>query len=700
MDRALSLPSLRDDLRLLGAGAERDGSPGWTILDPARNRFFRIGWLEFELLSRWDAGDADSIASQVSAETTLSADRGDVEALTRFLERHQLIAARDARGTARLESIRRHQRHGILRRLLHNYLFFRIPLVRPQRFLQRTLPVAAVFMQPATLALIGIAGLVGLALAARQWDSFTASLAAAFTPAGVFGFLCALAVAKSLHELGHAYVATRAGVRVAHMGMAFVVMWPMLYTDTGETWKLADARTRFAIASAGLVTELAVAALATLGWSLTADGALRDALFFLATTSWLISIGINASPFMRFDGYFLLSDALDLPNLHERASALARAAMRRLLLGWDEPDPEQFPPRLKRGLVGFALVTWAIRLAVFVGIAIAVYHYFFKALGVALFAVEIGWFVVRPLASEFRVWWERRRETTAGRRSAWLALLIAGGAVLVVPWRQDISAPAWAHAQSQHPVFAPYAGRLVGAPPKPGPVAAGALLFTLDSPDVRSREGRARISAETLALQLARLPGTPDNLDRRAVLAQSWTRHMAEAEGEAAEQERLDLRAPVAGLLLDVDPLIADGVWVRPDQQLGIVADPSRWIVEGFVGERELARVRVGDPARFYPVKGGGEPLPGRVTTIDSTRVTQLPSSALAGQHGGAIATGGGPADLAPKTALYRVRIALDPGPALRAVATGTVVIEGRRHSLIGPALRDAASALIRESGV
>ena len=152
MDRALSLPSLRDDLRLLGTGAERDDSPGWTFLDPARKRFFRIGWLEFE---------------------------------------------------------------------------------------------------PATLALIGIAGLIGLALAARQWDAFTASLAATFTPAGVFGFRCALAIAKSLHELGHAYVATRAGVRVAHMGVAFVVMWPMLYTDTGETWNLADARTRFAIASIG-----------------------------------------------------------------------------------------------------------------------------------------------------------------------------------------------------------------------------------------------------------------------------------------------------------------------------------------------------------------------------------------------------------------------------------------------------------------
>ena len=94
----------------------------------------------------------------------------------------------------------------------------------------------------------------------------------------------ALVFAKALHEMGHAVTATRYGVRVAHMGVALLVMFPMLYTDTSESWKISNPRQRLAIASAGIITELALAGLATLAWGLSPDGAIRSALFFLATT--------------------------------------------------------------------------------------------------------------------------------------------------------------------------------------------------------------------------------------------------------------------------------------------------------------------------------------------------------------------------------------------------------------------------------
>ena len=75
---------------------------------------------------------------------------------------------------------------------------------------------------------------------------------------------------------------------------------------------------------AGMIAELALAGLATLAWSLVPDGTLRSALFFLATTAWVLTVAVNASPFMRFDGYFILSDTLDYPGLHERAGNWAK----------------------------------------------------------------------------------------------------------------------------------------------------------------------------------------------------------------------------------------------------------------------------------------------------------------------------------------------------------------------------------------
>lgn len=711
MDRALSLPgaprrqplplpALREDLRLENASANRDGSPSWMIHDPARNRFFRIGWLEFELLARWDAGNVAALVSRVRAETPLTPDASDVMVLIRFLEYHQLLHAKSARDTARLVEQRRLLRPSLWRYVLHNYLFFRIPLVRPQRFLDATLPYVSFLLRPLTLGLIALASLFGLVLAARQWDAFTTTFGASLTFAGLLGYLGALAVAKSVHELAHAYVATRYGVRVAHMGVAFMVLWPLLYTDTAESWKLADPRQRLAIAGAGIGAEFALAGLATLGWSIVADGALRDALFFLATTSWVITVGINASPFMRFDGYFLLSDLLDLQNLHERSGALARAFLRRQLLGWNEPDPEYFPRRLRNFLIAFALVTWTVRLAIFIAIGLAVYYFFFKLAGIILLAVELGWFVARPVLAELHVWHSRRAETTRRAKFGWLLLASLLFVLLAVPWRDRIDGPAWARAAAQHVLYAPLPGRLVSEPPAGGRVAAGAALFLVDSPDLRSKEGRARIAAETLASLLSRLPGLPDEQERRAVIAEQLARELAEATAQAAERARLAVKAPIAGVLTDVDPDLAQGTWVRPTQPLGVVIDPAAWVTEVFVAERDLDRIRVGNRARFFPRGDELAPIYGTVEEIDTARTVSLPTPALAAAHGGPILTTTRDTErLTPKSSLYRVRLKLDHPPPRSSATLGSAVIDGEARSLLLEALRYTAAVLIRESG-
>lgn len=710
MDRALSLPGtprqqpialplLREDLRLENASVNRDGSPSWMIHDPARNRFFRIGWLEFELLARWDTRDAKALVSRVRSETPLNPDANDVAALVLFLEHHQLLHAAGARDTARLVTQRGLSDLGVWHHLLHGYLFFRIPLVRPQHFLEATLPYVSFLLRPTAVALIALAGLLGLVLAARQWDAFTSTLGASLTPSGLIGYLAALAIAKSVHELAHAYVATRYGVRVAHMGIAFVVLWPMLYTDTAESWKLSDPRQRLAIAGAGIGAEVALAALATLGWSIVPEGALRDALFFVATTSWVISVGINASPFMRFDGYFLLADALDMPNLHERASALARGLLRRQLLGWNEPDAEYFPTRLRAFLILFGFVTWIVRLGIFIAIALAVYHLFFKLAGIVLLAVELGWFVARPVLAELQVWHTRRAETTRRAKLGWFLFVVVMLVLLAVPWRGRIDGPAWARAASQHVLYSPLPGRLITAPPAEGNVAAGTALFVIDSPDLRSREGRARIAAETLASLLARLPGIPEEQQRRAVIAEQFARELAEATAQLAERERLAIRAPITGVLLDVDPALAEGTWVRPTQPLGIVIDPAAWVADVYVSERDLDRIRVGSRGRFFPRGDELAPIPGTVEEIDATRAVSIPTPALAAAHGGPIATSGDADRPSPKAALYRVRLKLDRPPAGAIATLGSAVIEGEPRSFLREALRYSAAVLIRESG-
>jgi putative peptide zinc metalloprotease protein len=708
MDRALSLSArparptlarLREELRLLPAGINRDGSPAWLIQDPVANRFFRIGWMDFEILLRWEKATPSAIAQAVGDETTLQVEEHDVESLDAFLKQHGLL---QPRGTADVDAMCRRaaaQKRSAGEWLLHHYLFFRLPLVRPQDKLAALLKHTQWLFTPSALAALCLASAAGIGMVLQQWDTFANSFVDHLTWRGMTGFAVAVTFAKILHELGHALTATRFGVRVAHMGVALVVMFPMLYTDTSESWKLSNPRQRLAIAAAGILTELALAGIATLLWSFAPDGPFRTAMFFLASTSWLLTLAINASPFMRFDGYFILCDVLNFPNLHERAGAFARAWLRRTLLGLPEPWPESQLIPQRRWLVGFALVTWCYRLSVFLGIAILVYLHFFKALGIVLMTVEVIWFIARPVFSELKRWWERRAEVAVSRKRIALAGAAALLLALVVPWRSGVHGPGVVHAARQQLVFSPQAGE-IAALPKHAQVAQGELMFALVQPDLRSSVQRAQALAEARALEIVGLSGQQDGEAHRASLESERQRYLAEVSVYTGAQSRLQLVAPFAGRLMDVDSQLRLGAWVQSRQPLAMLVDPSQWVAEVYVREEDIGRIVLGDEARVY---AGSHAMSGRVMEVDTARAASLPYPMLDAEFGGPIVTvpkaDERSSEHVVRDGIFRVRVALDEAPSRDQMMLCSAIISGARSSLLGGALEYAASVLMRESG-
>ncbi|UVM01895.1 HlyD family efflux transporter periplasmic adaptor subunit [Pseudomonas atacamensis] len=691
----LPVPPLREDLRLSEAAHGSNGEPAWVIQDTVINRFYRIGWLEFECLLRWGQSPR-VISEQIADDTALKPDVEQVLDFRQFLEQHQLLRA----GPAALERLKDKSEQGswlTWRWWLHHYLFFRIPLLRPQQPLQVLARALGWLFHPLTGIIVLSLSLLGIILVLQQWDVFTSAVVESFSTEGLLSFAVALIVAKTLHELGHALVATRLGLRVGHMGIAFVVMWPMLYTDTGESWKLSRSRQRLAIASAGIVTELSLAGLSTLGWALCDPGALRNALLYLATTSWLLSLALNASPFMRFDGYFILSDVLDFPNLHERASALARVTLRRNLLGLQEQWPETFPTGQRHLLVTFAILTWIYRLVLFLGIALAVYLFFFKVLGIFLFMVELSWFIALPVMRELGHWWKSRAAIPSRRKLGFYAVFLAIVVGLALPWRTQIDAVGVARAEHQLRVYAPYPARLQSIHPD-GPVKAGETLITLDEPDIASRVQSSEANARSYAARLSGLIADPAGLAEDAVTRQRLNVQFEEARAARSEIARLNLQTPFAGVWLDVNPDWKPGQWVGRQESLGMLVDPRSWQVDAYVAQDQVHRMATGDRVRFYP-DGQTTPLSGRVVQIGSTRANQLSHRMLSSRFGGPVPTTNAEHSLIPSSALFQVLIQLDePLPSLRETR-GHLKIEGERRSLLGDGATHVLAVLMRESG-
>ncbi|MDM0052477.1 HlyD family efflux transporter periplasmic adaptor subunit [Variovorax sp. J22R115] len=688
-------PPLREDLRLSEAGPGQRGDPAWVIQDTVVNRFYRIGWLEFECLLRWGQSPR-RISEQIAEQTALKPDVRQVLDFRRFLEQHQLLRP-GPEAVARLLGRSQGNAWMSWRWWLHHYLFFRIPLLRPQVHLARISRHLGWLFSPVTGWLVIVLGLTGIVMVLHQWDTFATDVVESFSTEGLLSFALALIVAKTLHELGHALVATRLGLRVAHMGIAFVVMWPMLYTDTGESWKLRSSRQRLAIASAGILTELALAGLSTLGWALSDPGPLRNALLYLATTSWVLSLALNASPFMRFDGYFILSDLLDFPNLHERSGALARVALRRSVLGLDEPWPEPFSPARRRMLVAFAVATWLYRLVLFLGIAVAVYLFFFKLLGIVLFAVEIAWFIVMPVWRELKHWWARRKDVVRGRRIMLAMVLIALMLALAVPWRTQVHARGVARAEQQLRVYAPYPS-LLQQIHAAGRVKAGDTLAVLDEPDIAARSQGNEASFRGYQERLAGLMADPSGLAQEAATRQRLNAQFEQVRAARTEMARLNLQAPFAGQWLDVNPDWRNGQWIGSRELIGVLVDPSRWQVDAYVQQDEVQRLSIGSSVRFYP-EGQPVPIRGHVIAIGTTRVNQLEHPMLSSRFGGPLNTVPHGEALVPAPALFHVLVQLDEAVPNLKETRGHLQIEAARRSLLADGLTRVFAVLLRESG-
>ncbi|MGC3965227.1 MAG: HlyD family efflux transporter periplasmic adaptor subunit [Rhodocyclaceae bacterium] len=669
----------------------------------ADNRFFQIGWAAFEMLSRWSLGSDEKLLAAVARDTTLSVDQAALEDLLRFLLHHHLVAAHFAPDTARLEKAAQASKLSKAMWLLKHYLFIRVPLVRPMPFLRAVSPYIQWIYTPLFWWSVALCAAGGLLLATQRWDQFIHTFAAYADWQGLVGIGVALSVAKVLHEMGHAFTAYRHGCRVAHMGVAFLVMWPVLYTDTNEAWKLASRRQRLQIGVAGMAAEIALAAAATLLWSFLPDGPVRGGVFLLATSTWLLTLAINLSPFMRFDGYFLLSDWLDMPNLHSRAFALGRWHMREWLFGLNDPPPESFPPRRARFVIGFAYATWLYRLTLFLSIAFLVYHVFFKALGIFLLAIELGWFIALPIWREMKTWWQLRdRMQWHGHTLRAAVLFVAALLILVVPWRGSVRAPAIVEASHAQKLYAPVPAQVAEVVAREGDrVRAGQLLARLASPELDYELASAIAREKQLRWQVEQQPFDSRLQDAGEALRTRWQAAREEVAGLKDLTRQLELRAPFDGVLATRSDALRSGQWLARGEAVLQVVSEQGARVQAYVSEEDLPRIADHAQARFIADAPGMPAVACRVAEVNRVNLAQIDSPQLASVFGGPIPAVREGQMLAPLRAVFRVRMDECAGAAhVRQERAGAVHIDATATSFAAGWLRQLGAVLRREGSL
>ena len=700
--KPIVLPELRRELTLSEGAADAAGRRSVLVFDPVRNLHFRFDHPAARIVASWRAVEEGGFRADLAREHGLETSAADLAEIVEFLHANELTTADRNRSWRGIAARAAAGRKSLGTRLLHDWLFFRVPLVDPDRFLDRVAPRIAPLIGPTTAW--GVAGLLGLAifLISRRWDTFVADAGAAFTPDALPAYAVVLFLLKCVHELGHAVAAKRAGCRVPSMGVAFMLGVPMLYTDTTDAWRLADRRQRLVVVLAGVGAESIVAVAALLVWSFLPDGGMRQTACALAGMSLFTSLALNLNPCMRFDGYFALSDLLDVPNLQERAFALGRARMRRFLLGVPEAAVGDLAPGKVDFLVGWAWATWAYRLGLYTGIAAMVYTMSFKLLGLFLFAFEVVWFVLRPFWREGRAWWEMRADIAGRRRARVSAIVFAGLLVLtVLPWSRVVEAPAVRVARDEAVVHATLPARVAERLVEDGAeVEAGAPILRLEAPALEAQRQKARAEIAALEARLALAPTVASERDAAPVLATQLASAREKLAGFDRLGDDLVLRAPISGVVVDLDPGLRAGVWINPGQDLARVVAPEGVGVRALVDEADVRRLVAGSRAVFVSEAGTGRGTSLRVVAIAETSERHVSEAVLADVAGGPVATTGesGREGAVPRGSLFAVTLAGEADAPLL-LERGTVRIAAAGEAPLTGAIRRVARVVARESG-
>ncbi|MBM7069288.1 hypothetical protein [Actibacterium sp. 188UL27-1] len=695
------LPALRTDLRISESAPGQDGGERWVIYDPLRHRYFQVGRQTLHLLSLWGTRTTAALKAAYLEKYRAPLDDTVIEMVQKFLTTNHLTQSGKP---GALADQRARTRKTLFQWLTRNYLFFRVPLIRPQPFLTATWPlVAPLFTRAATYAIIAL-GLLGLWMASRQPQAFWSYATSMASFGSLLGLALTLAVTKSLHELGHAYQAHRRGCRVPEMGIAFMVLFPILYTDVSEAWRLKARRDRVMIDAGGVCVELALAAIATLLWVFLPDGPLRMAAFMVATTGWILSLLVNLNPFMRFDGYYLLSDLWGIQNLQPRSFALGRWNLRRALFGVTDPAPEPLPRGLRRRLIAYAYATWIYRFFLLLGIALLVYHLFFKALGVLLFVVELYFFIARPILREAGEWWSRRAQIARAPRF-YATLTVLTGLILFCTWPlpKTLKLPALHFVGTQFDVYPKHDAQLTAVTARIGQaVTSGDPLFTFTLPDLAAEKASAQAELTRIATQTRRL--TSDAQDRSNAIILATERQLYQERLTALEQTegQLAVRAEAPGLLADIAPDLRPGLWVSKTTLLARIVNPAQSNITAYIAEED--RVFLGDQRQgtFIPDDPARPKTAVTLAQIAVSRSETLETRELLMSSGGPIATiADAQTDTVPIDNWFRVTATPDTA-ALQSptLVRGIIRIKGEPVSLATRAFRQIARVLVREAGL
>ena len=605
---------------------------------PSSSKFFKIGYAEYVFISLLDGETSFAHALAISSQT-LEAEALSEQQATQtlfWLLDNGLAAATDA--SVGMQS-GDESKQPLWQKL--NPFWMKLPLGKPDKWIDGCTAALGWVFHPAAVLISLLTMLAALMALATHWDKFTASAGAVFSSSNWFWMLITWVMLKIVHEFAHAIVCKRLGGTVKETGIIFILFAPLAYVDVTSSWRLKSRWQRIAVAVAGMYVELLVASICLILWCGTRDPLVAYHLMNVVMLASISTLIFNANPLMKFDGYFVLSDLLGIPNLYQEGSKAVSRCFNWIFYGQQEESSLREIHHWRRFITayGFACMVWKV--LIFAGLFIAA-AVMFGGWGMLIVLFGAVSSIVVPLGKLLRDLGVRsmhRPESIlrAGLISAILLLLIASLWWLVPnsfvarnPCVVDYSGSAKIRAHSS--------GFIAEIFVEDGQaIESGQPLLRMENRELASEVAqlKARLKQREVEERIAKNSGDPTS----ALVARKdrYATHEILREKEA-QHDRLLVRAPIAGSVVARGLEQLSGTYFqRGDFLLSVGNDADKEIVISISSENVTSVNEL--VGKSIPVElGSRRKIMATVSRVDPLASTKLREPKLASPNGGSLA--------------------------------------------------------------
>lgn len=616
----------------------------WYVLeDPFNNQFFRVRPVAWAFLARLTPDRTVESVWQECFDERPEEAPGQEEVIRLLAQLYQanLLHSNLAPDTAKLFERYRKRRQRETQAYLKNIMFARIPLLDPDNFLKSIMPIAKLcFSWFGALVWFGVV-FFALKLAVDRFGDLKTQGQGILATGNLFWLYVALVLIKTLHEFGHATACRRFGGEVHTMGIMFLLFTPIPYMDATSSWAFRSRWKRALVGGAGMIVEVFVAAIATFVWAKTGQGVINSIAYNMMFVASVSTVLFNANPLLRFDGYYILSDLLDIPNLHQRGTALLRHLWESRVFGVKDTHNPARTRKETAWLTAFSITSNIYRVFVFSAILIFVADRFLILGVLMVVACVISWVIIPVGKLVVYLASSPKLERTRPRALIIVVSLVVAVFVLldVIPFPHRFRAPGVVQAVEDSVIVPATNGRLVEIfAPNGSKVVAGQPLFRLENPElqIQIESGEAELE-QSRALELRALDG------QKADLKPIATRIQAVTEMLTTLKERRDallVRAPHAGDW--VAPNLEDILdsWIVRGTPVGEIVDTDQIYLAAIVSQEEASRLFTDELGEAtVRIKGqAGESVPVTSRLIVPADRQNLPSAALGWRGGGNVA--------------------------------------------------------------